>query len=96
MIRFSRQRWMLTMAAIVLASFAAGVAAELHHTDDGCQVETHCVACMNATVLRTGLRAQGPAPSPIFVTVGRIAEPAVLAIAEVDPPAAPSRAPPLA
>ena len=96
MVRSLQQRWVLTTVFVVLAAMAVGVAAEFHHTDDGCRVETHCVACMNATVLRAGLRVMVPVASPSFVTVGRIVETRFVAVADIDAPAAPSRAPPLA
>ena len=44
------RRRFLVVAAFVLAAMCAGIAEEsFAHTDDGCPVETHCLACRLAT-----------------------------------------------
>jgi hypothetical protein len=94
-VRWFRQRWALAGALLVLAAFVAGFVADFHHTDDGCKVEIHCIACQNAMVLSTGLRAPVPAVASAAEPVACVAleEPARLVL--VDGPATPSRGPPL-
>ena len=44
------RRHLVVLAVLVLAAVCAGVAEEsFAHTDDGCPVETHCLACRLAT-----------------------------------------------
>ena len=67
----TRRRFLL-VAALVLAAVCMGVAEEsFAHTDDGCPVETHCLACRLATgtvavlsvsVATTALAAERPEP----------------------------------
>lgn len=81
-------------SALVLASFLfMSVAATAGHTDDGCVVEIHCVACQWA-MATTGNLTQPPCPSPVF----EVACPVLTAVA-VQPVEAPtldlvSRGPP--
>jgi hypothetical protein len=43
----SRRRWPLALTALVVAALGAGVLEQAFalHTDDGCEVETHCLSC---------------------------------------------------
>jgi hypothetical protein len=57
----TRRRFLL-VAALVLAAVCMGVAEEsFAHTDDGCPVETHCLACRLATGTIAVLAAATPA-----------------------------------
>ena len=40
-----RPKWMRVLAAFLLACTALAVWGETSHTDDGCEVEVHCIAC---------------------------------------------------
>ena len=61
----TRRRFLL-VAALVLAAVCMGVAEEsFAHTDDGCPVETHCLACR----LATGTIAVLAAATPIILRI---------------------------
>jgi hypothetical protein len=93
---FARRRFLL-VAALVLAAVCVGVAEEsFAHTDDGCPVETHCLACRLATgtiaVLATAVAAAERAPDrpePVWAETRPTPSQSVAATT-------PSRAPPLA
>jgi hypothetical protein len=40
-----RRRGLAVVALCLLAALASGFAGDYFHTDDGCIVETHCLAC---------------------------------------------------
>jgi len=84
------------LAVTLLLSFGAALAEDaFFHTDDGCAVERHCLACR---------WHQGTTASPAAITAPQAAlEPGALVgrsapitLLEVAPPETPSRAPPLA
>ena len=90
-----RNRRLRMVAALLLAALASSVLdGFLSHTDDGCAVETHCLACrshIGSTAVVTPVSALTfalHAPDPVLVP-------------EEEPdgrtpiPRAPSRAPPL-
>jgi hypothetical protein len=91
-------RWrFLLIAALVLAAVSLGIAEEsFAHTDDGCPVETHCIACRLATGTVAVLAAATPAilrmadcPERLWIETRPAPAPSTAA-------ATPSRAPPLA
>ena len=95
MSRWLRERWVYATALLLLAGVAGGVAGDLFHTDDGCPVEVHCLACQRVLV-SVGVAAV-PAPwSPSIELVDRIAAVHHAPTREPDSPTAGSRAPPLA
>jgi len=87
----------VTLAALVLAAMCMGIAEEsFAHTDDGCPVETHCIACRLATGTVAVLAAASPAilrmadcPERIWTETRQSRSESPVAIT-------PSRAPPLA
>jgi hypothetical protein len=91
------RRWSVVLASVVLAAMCVGLAEEsFAHTDDGCPVETHCLACR----LATGTVAVLAAALPILQRTAERTE--RIWTVEVQPRGAaavattPSRAPPLA
>ena len=94
--RLVRRRFLL-IATLVLAAVSLGIAEEsFAHTDDGCPVETHCIACRLATGTVAVLAAATPAilriadcPERLWTETRPAPEPSTAA-------ATPSRAPPLA
>jgi hypothetical protein len=95
MVRSVGVRWAFAASLLLLAAFAAGFAGDLVHTDDGCQVEIHCLACQRVLV-SVGIAAVAPPWSPSIEPVGRVATSGQVATHDPDAPIAGSRAPPLA
>jgi hypothetical protein len=93
MLRILRARWVLASALLLIAAFGAGFAQDVVHTDDGCQVEIHCLACQRALTSIGDASLIVPWHSPIDV-VAYISPVDFLPGAEVDAPASTSRAPP--
>ncbi|HEV7503129.1 MAG TPA: hypothetical protein VGQ33_24085 [Vicinamibacteria bacterium] len=94
--RFVRTRFLLA-AALVLAATCAAVAEEsFFHTDDGCPVETHCVACRLATGTIAVLAAALPLPQRTAAVAQRVWTPVVHPRGPSTAAATPSRAPPSA
>jgi hypothetical protein len=90
-----RARWAFAASLLLLAAFAAGFVGDFVHTDDGCQVEVHCVACQRA-ILSVGVAAVFPPWHPSIELVGRATTGDSTSTQQADDPAAASRAPPLA
>jgi hypothetical protein len=93
--RTSRLRAILGATAIAtLATFAVALAQDFAvHTDDGCRVERHCVAC-RGTAARMATANVSVAYSPVFTPCGSLAG---LAPAPAPDPVSvdvPSRGPP--
>jgi hypothetical protein len=91
------RRRLVVFAVLVLAAMCVGLAEEsFAHTDDGCPVETHCLACR----LATGTVAVLAAALPVLQRTAERTE--RIWTVEVHPRGAaavairPSRAPPLA
>jgi len=95
MIRAFRDRWVFAAAWLFLTSFAAGLAQDLVHTDDGCQVEVHCLACQRALV-SASVGSTVPQWRPAVQPVGRVAPEKLAAVQHRAVPVSGSRAPPLA
>lgn len=72
MVRSVDARWAFAASLLLIAAFAAGYAGDLVHTDDGCQVEIHCLACQRVLV-SVGIAAVPPPWSPWIEPVGRVA-----------------------
>jgi hypothetical protein len=92
----SRTRMRLPAAwlAVAVALSLAVLSASFFHTDDGCRVEIHCLAC-RASVGRASTGAALPAAVRPVLVVGPGVPDAVVAPAEaVRLPQLPSRAPP--
>lgn len=95
MVQWLRARWVYAAALLLIAGIVGGVAQDLIHTDDGCPVEIHCLACQR-TLASVGVAAL-PAPwSPSIELIGRIVAVEHSPRHEPDSPPAGSRAPPLA
>jgi hypothetical protein len=92
MLRTLRVRWALASALLLIAAFGAAFAQDFVHTDDGCEVELHCLACQRALVFGIADLTL-PSPSPIDL-VGQISPLDLHPGAEADAPASASRAPP--
>ena len=82
------------MAAALLSVGAAIVQESFVHTDDGCAVEVHCLACRLAAGT-TSIVVAGAAPPPVPAPSGVIAPEAAAFVAQARPVLRPSRAPPL-
>lgn len=84
-------------AALVLVAMCAAVAEEsFFHTDDGCPVETHCVACRLATGTVAVLAAALPLPQRTAAVTERVWSPHAQPPRPSAAAATPSRAPPSA
>jgi hypothetical protein len=94
MVRATVKRWGFAASLLLLAAFAAGIAADLVHTDDGCQVEVHCLACQRVLV-SVGIAIVAPQWSPPIEVVGRVAVIDHIAAHEPNSRTVGSRAPPL-
>jgi len=95
MVRSVRARWAFAASLLLIAAFAVGFAGDLVHTDDGCQVEVHCLACQRVLV-SVGIAAVAPPWCPSIEPVGRVAARDDVPRHDPDAPTAGSRAPPLA
>jgi hypothetical protein len=92
----SRRRFLL-IAVLVLAAVCMGVAEEsFAHTDDGCPVETHCLACRLATGTIAVLAVATPAILRIADCPQRIWTETPQSRSESPVAITPSRAPPFA
>jgi hypothetical protein len=90
------RRRLVVFAVLVLAAMCVGLAEEsFAHTDDGCPVETHCLACRLATGTVAVLAAALPVLQRTAERTERIwtvaVHPRVAAAVAIRP----SRAPPL-
>jgi hypothetical protein len=81
-------------AVLLLALLAFVSAASFVHTDDGCQVEVHCLACRLALNTRVGT-AEPAIEVWYLADAGRPAHDPEPAPAEGAAPSQPSRGPPL-
>jgi hypothetical protein len=95
MLHSVRSRWAFAASLLLMVAFAWGIAADLVHTDDGCQVETHCLACQRV-LGSVGITATAPSWNPSIEPVGRVKAGDHIAILDPVAPTAGSRAPPLA
>ena len=89
-----RHPWLWTIALLLLASLGAGAGQDAFaHTDDGCAVEVHCLACRTAAT-RTDAPAALPTLQPDLVPVATVVAGASGRIADADPADTDSRGPP--
>ena len=91
----TRRRPALASALIVMAAFAAGMVQEFYHTDDGCPVEIHCLACQRV-LMSTGVSDPPLTLVPSLEPALWVVAPAPASTPRADVPASPSRGPPLA
>jgi hypothetical protein len=94
MIRTARERWVFVASVLLLTAFAVASAGDLIHTDDGCQVEVHCLACQRV-LGSVGVAAVAPPWCPSIEVVGRIATTDSAPAHDPDSPTGGSRAPPI-
>jgi len=91
------RRRLVVLALLVLAAVCAGVAEEsFAHTDDGCPVEKHCLACRLATGTVAVLATAVPVPQRTAERTERIWTADVPVRGASTAATTPSRAPPLA
>ena len=91
------RRHLVVLAVLVLAAVCAGVAEEsFAHTDDGCPVETHCLACRLATGTVAVLASSVPVLQRTAERAERIWTTEVQVRAASTATTTPSRAPPIA
>jgi hypothetical protein len=91
------RRWSVALAAVVLAAMCAGLAeGSFAHTDDGCPVEKHCLACRLATGTVAVLATAVPVPQRTAERTERIWTVDVQVRGASTAAITPSRAPPLA
>jgi hypothetical protein len=96
MSRSSRRRTWAWIALAVLVCVSAALAEESFvHTDDGCSVEIHCLACRLAAGSTAVVSPAIVLPAAVQTTTPVAAE-ADSSLREAAPREAPSRAPPLA
>ena len=96
MLRWRAQRTLLLVAALALLSVGAVLAGEsLIHTDDGCAIEIHCLACRTA-VGTTVVLPQVLILPVVLQLAGAVAPLPVLPYHDVVVVTDQSRAPPLA
>lgn len=79
--------------ALLLCVTGAVLEESFAHTDDGCAVEVHCVACRWASAA-IGVSPQVAAPATIFVAVAGVAPPIIPDRADPPSAAPTSRGPP--
>jgi len=84
----------IALAALVCVS-AALVEESFIHTDDGCNVEIHCIACRLAAGSTAVVSPAIVLPAAVQTTAPVVAE-ADSSLCEAAPHESPSRAPPLA
>lgn len=95
MTRPIRARSSLAASLLLFAAFAVGYAGDLVHTDDGCQVEVHCLACQRVLV-SVGTAALSAQWCPSSEPVGRVAAAEHVSLRDPEAPAVGGRAPPFA
>jgi hypothetical protein len=89
-----RHPWLWTIALLLLASLGASVGQDAFaHTDDGCAVEVHCLAC-RTTANRVDAPADLPALQPGLAPVAAVVADAPLLLAETAPADTDTRGPP--
>ena len=93
----ARDRWTFRfLAALLLVSLVSAFAVEAYvHTDDGCAVEIHCLACRHAAGSTATFEVRVALPEAI-APVGRVVLAPESAVAQDAPSFRRSRAPPLA
>jgi hypothetical protein len=89
-----KSRSLAAVALVAILAMAGVTLGEFAHTDDGCVVETHCLACRHAMAA-----AGGSVSTPIVIspTLGDFSPVAIdyrAAERTADLPSAPLRAPP--
>jgi hypothetical protein len=92
---FLQRHWRGASAALALVALAAAFAGDFVHTDDGCQVETHCLACQRVLV-SVGVEAVSHPWGPSLRALDRLAPADIAPAPALDAPIAAGRAPPLA
>lgn len=94
-VRSSRSsRRELTAALLLLVLATLGTESFAAHTDDGCDVEQHCVVCRAAADGVATADASGPRlPTPLIQPV--LVQWVVVDAPSAEQPSGPSRAPPL-
>jgi hypothetical protein len=92
----SRRRTFAWIALAALVCVGAALAEESFvHTDDGCSVEIHCIACRLAVGSTAVISPAIVLPAVVQTTAPVVAE-ANSSLCEAAPHESPSRAPPLA
>jgi len=91
-----KRRPFAAVALVAILAMAAVAFAEFVHTDDGCVVETHCLACRHAMTVAGGSVAAPIVISPTLADVGPVALAYRAAERTADLPSSPLRGPPLA
>jgi hypothetical protein len=92
----ARRRFVI-VAALILAAVCLGIAEEsFAHTDDGCPVETHCIACRLATGTVAVLASTTPVVQRTAERPERVCTRPLPLHLDSSSASTPSRAPPLA
>jgi len=90
-----RRTWAWIALAVLVCVSAALVEESYVHTDDGCSVEIHCVACRLAAGSTAVVSPAIVLPVAVLATAP-VAAAADSSLSEAAPRETPSRAPPLA
>lgn len=89
-----RTPWLWMWALVLLASMGALAAQDAFaHTDDGCDIEIHCLACRGA-LHRSVAPGVLPAPLPGLLSLGSAPLPTPVAVVEARADATGTRGPP--
>ncbi len=88
-----RPRRLFVAASLLLALASAGIEQTLAHTDDGCELETHCSACLLQLGTPAVMAAVFAVPR-IVPLEERVTGAPVVACEQAEPRHLPSRGPP--
>jgi hypothetical protein len=92
---FLRRRANLAVVTVcLLAALAGGYLGDYFHTDDGCVVETHCLACQRQ-LSSIAVFSAHLAPLPPLAPLGRAVAPPTLGLLLARAHSEVSRGPPL-
>ncbi len=80
MLCLKRKASLALVAAVLLAALAGGFVGDFLHTDDGCTLETHCLACQRAVGSLAVVVANLGVPATLQ-PLGRVSDPPTVALA---------------
>jgi hypothetical protein len=93
--RAKKGRFAVAVSVWLLGSIAVGFIGDFHHTDDGCVIETHCIACQRG-IQSIGVIGPILALPPALEPLGIVPTPPASGIARNTIPGEDPRGPPQA